>query len=222
MLERVLFWLRKNFGFSRKESKGFLFFLPILILFYAGPSLYKMFAFKTFPKAPSSENLDSLLSAGWQPKISDPTFNRADTVKVRSSSKSTGLKKIPFSEADSVVLQIVPGIGTALAGRVVKFRENLGGLHKKEQLLDVYGISPEVAERIWEYFEFDPAIFRKVNINLGSTNDLATHPYISYGQAKVLVAYREQHGPYTSPDDLVKVRIFTDEWIQSIAPYLEF
>ncbi|WP_268033761.1 hypothetical protein [Algoriphagus sp. PAP.12] len=33
----------------------------------------------------------------------------------------SSLKRIPFSEADSITLQIVPGIGPAMASRIIKY-----------------------------------------------------------------------------------------------------
>jgi DNA uptake protein ComE-like DNA-binding protein len=127
-----------------------------------------------------------------------------------------------FSDADSIVLQIVPGIGQTMAGRVVKFRENIGGLYSKDQLLEVYGMTPEVLEKVFDYFEFVPEIKNKILINQADVNTLAKHPYINYGSAKVIIAFREQHGPYQSADDLLKIKIFNQEWVDRLKPYLEF
>jgi DNA uptake protein ComE-like DNA-binding protein len=52
--------------------------------------------------------------------------------------------------------------------------------------------------------------------------ELAKHPYISYQEAKVLVAYRLQHGPYHQLDDLLRVKIFKADWVKKIGPYLDF
>ncbi|MCS5489752.1 ComEA family DNA-binding protein [Algoriphagus limi] len=134
----------------------------------------------------------------------------------------SGIKRIPFSEADSITLQIVPGIGPSLAGRIIKFEQALGGFFKPDQLLDVYGVKPEVANRVWEYFEFDGKIKSKVPINTIDVTELAKHPYVSYGQAKVLVAFRNQHGAFLGPEDLLKIKIFEKEWVDKLSPYLAF
>lgn len=148
-----------------------------------------------------------------------------DTIKkavLVSRQRNPGFNKLDFNEADSVVLQIVPGIGQTMASRIVKFRENLGGLHLKEQLLDVYGMTPELVEKLFDHFEFSPGVTRMIPINQVSVQDLAKHPYISYGAAKVIIAYREQHGAYRRPDDLLQIKIFNQEWVDRLAPYLEF
>lgn len=172
---------------------------------------------------------DSMVKAGWVPNLSWRQEGKenltADTTKKQSSpsrNRNVGFNKLPFSDADSVLLQVVPGIGPAMASRLVKFRENAGGLYEKEQLLDVYGMTPELMDRVFDYFVFSPGINRKLSINDSDVVTLATHPYINYGAAKVLVAYREQHGPYLNPEDLLKIKILNEEWVHRIAPYLEF
>ncbi|KEO74843.1 ComEA family DNA-binding protein [Anditalea andensis] len=149
-------------------------------------------------------------------------FDTLPDKKAYKRPSSPTLAKIPFSEADSIVLQIVPGIGGVMAGRIIKFRDNVGGLHQKSQLLDVYGVEEELVEKIFDHFTFEPGISRKININTSVLTDLSQHPYISYAQAKVIVAYRDQHGPFLNSDDLLKIKIFTPEWVNNIAPYLSF
>jgi len=36
------------------------------------------------------------------------------------------------------------------------------------------------------------------------------------------VKYRNQHGPYKSADDLLKIKILKPEVVTKISPYLEF
>lgn len=150
-------------------------------------------------------------------------FNPSDTVsKPKTVRKSDDLIKIDFAEADSIVLQIVPGIGTGLSGRIIKYREQLGGFHSQSQLGEIYGLKPETIEEIWNYFEFSPAISRRILINSVEMEELSAHPYISYGESKVLIAYRNQHGKFESIEDLKKIKIFKPEWVVKISPYISF
>ena len=152
-----------------------------------------------------------------------PTFNVQDTIiRSHSTKVSERILHLPFSETDSVLLQIVPGIGALTAGRIIKHRENLGGFTQIAQLNEVYGLKPEVIPVIWEYFDFDAAPIRKLFINEASIEELASHPYISYQESKVIVAYRLQHGPFKQFEDLLKIKIFKAEWVSKIGPYLNF
>lgn len=226
MGSNFFYWVKSYLGFSRKESKGFVLVIPFLVLFGALPLAIQFYKNQKSETAflHYQSQLDSLQGLGIKLILSPlPTFNPQDTVKIsRNQKQIEAINRIPFSEADSITLQIVPGIGQVTAGRIIKYRENLGGFHSKSQLEEVYGVKPETAEAVWEFFGFDSNIFRKININSEELKDLATHPYISYGEAKVLIAFRNQHGKFSSTEDLLKVKIFKSEWIQKIKPYLEF
>lgn len=228
MKNRFFYWLKIYFGFSNKESLGFVFLIPVLLVLGIVPMIIRHF------KTEASQDfhirylaqLDSLTSAGAD-LIPSPfqVFNPQDTLKNKSEKNAklhNNLNKIPFSEADSVILQIVPGIGQSTASRIIKFRENMGGLYNTSQLNDVYGLKPETADLIWDYFTFTPGITKKIQINQVSQEELSRHPYVSYAEAKVLIAYRTQHGRYELKDDLLKIRIFKPEWVERLAPYLDF
>lgn len=230
-MAKIYFFLKSYFGFSKRESRGFVLVIPALIVLYLIPLGFDWLVRKKNEKdyLAYSDKIDSLVLAGWIP--SDINYqnqsigSRSDTIKKASAyqkPKTPQLNKMSFSEADSIVLQIVPGIGQTMAGRIVKFRENIGGLHSKDQLLEVYGMTPEVLEKVFDYFEFEPGVKNKILINQADVNTLSKHPYINYGSAKVIVAFREQHGPYQSSSDLLKIKIFNEEWVERLNPYLEF
>ena len=226
MWQQLLFWLKRHFGFSSKEARGFLLVIPFLCLLVGASQVLAWAKNKNAEKLYQHylNQVDSLESAGVAFRTSPlPTFQKADTLWRPSSIKvSERIHRLPFSESDSVVLQIVPGIGALTAGRIIKYRENLGGLIQVEQLKEVYGLKPETLPLIWEYFDFDTVAPRKLAINLLSVEELAKHPYISYQEAKVLVAYRKQHGGYSHAQDLLNIRLFKEDWVLKIRPYLNF
>jgi competence protein ComEA len=231
MKAKILFFLKSYFGFSQRESRGLLLVFPAIFLLYLIPSVYNKFLHHQNKERYERyvEKADSLIQAGWKPyetvSFLSEIKSGQDTVRKAGQyqkARSPQFNKLDFSEADSIVLQIVPGIGQTMAARVVKFRENIGGLHDKEQLLDVYGMTPEVMERIFEYFDFKTQTIRKLQLNQLEASSLAKHPYLTYGAAKVIVAYRDQHGPYTQAEDLLKIKIFNEDWLERLKPYLEF
>jgi competence protein ComEA len=234
MRRKLFYFLKVYLGFSRRESRGFLLVFPVLLLLYMIPVIYNRILryaneedYKIY-----LEQVDQLLASGRfhpdsvrkqyiaqnRPRGQDTTHRMSVYVKPQEPA----LNLMGFSEADSIVLQVVPGIGEVLAGRIIKYRENLGGLHQEKQLLEVYGVTQEVADRVFEYFPLTSHISRKLKINELDAADLAKHPYINFGHAKVIVAYRKQHGDYREAKDLLKIKIFNEEWLGRLEPYLEF
>ncbi len=226
MRQRLFFWFKSHLGFSAKESRGFLLLIPFLLVLIGASQVLAWAKDRNANKLYQNylNQVDSLERAGVKLLISPlPTFNPEDTIRRTHSNKvAERILRLPFSEADSVVLQIVPGIGALTAGRIIKHRESLGGFILIAQLNEVYGLKPETIPIIWEYFDFDTVAPRQLDINTVPLEDLAKHPYISYQEAKVLVAYRLQHGPYLQLDDLLKIKIFKADWVNKIGPYLDF
>ncbi len=128
-----------------------------------------------------------------------------------------------LNTASAEALKEISGIGDVLSKRIVKFRNRLGGFLSEEQLHDVYGLKPEVVERLLLRFELQskPAIV-KININEASISELAALVYFDYKTAKRIVAYRTQVGNIVSFDELTKIEGFPSEKINRIALYLTF
>ncbi|WP_198675207.1 ComEA family DNA-binding protein [Pleomorphovibrio marinus] len=131
------------------------------------------------------------------------------------------LNTLGFHETDSLVLQVVSGVGPVIAGRIIKYRDNLGGFFSPSQMLEVYGVEESLAEKIYQTFPFEPVPLKKLKLNSVSLKELAAHPYVKYGEAKVILAYREQHGALQGVEDLLKIKIFNEEWLARLQPYLE-
>ncbi len=226
MRQQLFFWLKTHLGFSAKEARGFLLLIPCLVLLVGASQVLAWAKDRNAQKLYQHylDQVDSLEKAGVQLLASPlPTFNPSDTLRRSHSTKvSERIQRLPFSESDSVLLQIVPGIGALTAGRIIKHRENLGGFIQIDQLNEVYGLKPETISLIWDYFDFDPVSPRQLDLNLLAVEQLAKHPYISYQEAKVLVAYRMQHGPFLKAEDLLRIKIFKAEWVAKIGPYLNF
>jgi len=118
--------------------------------------------------------------------------------------------------------QRLPGIGEKRAQQIVNFRASLGGFLRVEQIGEMYGLPDSVFQRIRPMLELGAAELRKINLNAASAEDLDAHPYISAKQAKLIVAYREQHGTFGSVDDLTKIAVFSDgKWLEKVKPYLD-
>jgi competence ComEA-like helix-hairpin-helix protein len=61
---------------------------------------------------------------------------------------------------------------------------------------------------------------KKININTATVDELKVHPYIKYGLANPIVAYRNEHGSFLRVEDIKKVMAVTEEIYRKIEPYL--
>ena len=146
-----------------------------------------------------------------------PTEKR-ETTKPYPLKETYTLQKFDINTADTTQLKKLKGIGSAYASRIVKFRDALGGFHSLSQLDETYGIAPEAIAELKKYAVIETA-HKTIKIN---DVDNIKHPALKFAQAKAIIAYRNQHGAFSSLQDLNKIKLLNEETIQKIAPYLSF
>lgn len=122
--------------------------------------------------------------------------------------------------ADSFSLTLLPGIGAKRAGAICRYREKLGGFASFEQIAETYGLPDSVYEAILPYITLGNGPANKISINQATENTLKQHPYIGWKMAKIIIAYREQHGSFGSVDDLLKIYAVKKDWLDKVKPYL--
>ena len=141
--------------------------------------------------------------------------------KARNSLKPPLQIRFDLNNADTIQLQSIHGIGQRLALRIWKYRDALGGFMSQNQLYEVYKLDSIVVNRLINktFIEkgFEP---RRLNINTANQNELAAHPYLSHKMAGVIVAYRFQHGKFTSLEDLRNLPGFDSVTLTKLNPYL--
>lgn len=126
-----------------------------------------------------------------------------------------------LNTATAEELKTINGIGDKLSARIVKFRELLGGFLIDEQLYDVYGLSPEVAEKaLKRYKVLSPPHISKININTASATELAKLVYIPYKVGQRIVEYRAKVGTIKSYSELTQIEDFPSDKIDRIKLYL--
>jgi len=133
-------------------------------------------------------------------------------------------KNVSVSDLNSATkedLKSISGIGEKLSARIIKFRDRLGGFLVEEQLYDVYGLKPEVAQRaLKRYKVLNPPQIEKININTASVEMLTKLIYLQKDVAFNIVNYRDSKGSIDSFEELAKVENFPSEKIERIALYL--
>lgn len=134
--------------------------------------------------------------------------------------KPRNAKMTELNSADTTDLKQLRGIGSGYAKRIVKYREQLGGFCRKEQLLEIYGFSQELYEKVAPNVIIDAENVRKINLNTATLDQLKRHPYLDYYQAKAIVKYREVGNRFTVVSDLLKVNLIYDDTFEKLKPYL--
>ncbi|MDR1746240.1 MAG: helix-hairpin-helix domain-containing protein [Tannerella sp.] len=129
---------------------------------------------------------------------------------------------VEINDADTAELKKIPGIGSAFARRIVKYRDMLGGFYSVEQLKEVYGIDEEKYAQLSPWFKADGSHLRTLSVNTLSRDSLSKHPYINYRQAKAIEQLRKQKKRLTGWENLQLLDEFTEADKQRILPYLSF
>ncbi|QQR87437.1 MAG: helix-hairpin-helix domain-containing protein [Flavobacteriales bacterium] len=131
---------------------------------------------------------------------------------------------VELNAADSAALTALPGIGPSFARGIIKYRNQLGGYVSIEQLNEVFVLrdKPDAVQKIAGLLRVDAVLARKLNVNAATAEEFTGHPYLwkKWSIAKAIVAYRTQHGPYTTVEDIKKCLLVDDELFQKLSPYL--
>ena len=125
---------------------------------------------------------------------------------------------VDVNSADTAELKKIPGIGSGIAGGIVRYRERLGGFYALSQLEEVKHVAPELLE----WFKLENDSIRKLEINKASLDKLRAHPYLTFYQAKVIVEHRRKKGQIKSLSQLALYEEFTEKDLERLSAYVSF
>ena len=169
---------------------------------------------------------DSLL------KAISPYFKFPDWVNNKKSNfqsfaktdfrKPEKISIIDINQATKEDLMKVNGIGDKISDRILEQKQKYGAFVSMEQMNDIWGLSPEVVEKLKVSFMVSTtANCKKINVNNASIKELSQFPFFKYQLAKDIVTYRSMNGDIRI-EDLSKIKGFPVDKIKIIALYLEF
>ncbi|WP_303310378.1 ComEA family DNA-binding protein [Hymenobacter sp. BT730] len=145
------------------------------------------------------------------------------TTASRFPRKPRNLAPFDLNAADTTQLQQIRGVGRRLAARVVAYRERLGGFVREEQLGEIFNLAPDLVDSLRKYtFVKEGYVPASLYINQADLAELRDHPYVGARLGRVLISYREQHGPFRQPEDLRPIRILDAATLEKLRPYLRF
>jgi DNA uptake protein ComE-like DNA-binding protein len=131
-------------------------------------------------------------------------------------------ERTELNNADSTKLDALPGIGSVLSARIVKYRKLLGGFVSVEQLKEVYGMPESTFLLVRDRVYADTSLIRYININDLSFNKLTKHPYLDKYDFLAIVKYRDLKGRVSSIEELTDNKVLSENKAKKISPYLKF
>lgn len=123
--------------------------------------------------------------------------------------------------SDSATLHKVYGIGPFYSGKIVSYRNELGGYHNKNQLLEIWHFSDSLLQALDSSLLMTKVELKRLNINTSAAKDLKKHPYINWNIANSIVNFRNQHGSYQKIEDIKQSALIDDSVYLKISPYLK-
>jgi len=152
-----------------------------------------------------------------------PPFASGDAAPGKFPRKPRNLQPFDLNTADTTQLMQIRGIGAGRAKWVVRYRNQLGGYLREEQLDEVFVLrdAPDLRDSLKKYTFVAPGFAPQlVNVNTASFDELYLHPYIRKGLARLIVAYRSQHGPFKTVEELKKIPVLKAEDWEKMRPYV--
>ena len=127
---------------------------------------------------------------------------------------------INLNTADTTEFMKIYGVGAFYAKQIIRFREKLGGFFKKEQLLEVWKMTPEAYEKIKDHVFISEKDVKRININSVTIEELKVHPYLKWNQANSIVKMRIQRNGFKNIEELKESVLIDSETYEKLFPYL--
>jgi competence ComEA-like helix-hairpin-helix protein len=226
MKTKLMYFLRFTLAYTHAEIKGLIVLLGMMVIYAL---LYIGYEWR--------EN--EVAKLDFQPVVWEANY-KAISPKVFASRKSGGYKSgvrrkwvdyksgghrkiqaIDINTADSAAWVALNGIGPGFAKRIMTYREKLGGFYQVDQLKEVYGLDSLWVKENKALLKVGAGVYRFLAINQVEWKDFK-HPYLPYGQSKVVLAYRKQHGVLKDFEALEKIQLLDLVAWKRLKPYLSF
>jgi len=208
-------FFRNWFGYSRSERRSTFILLNIIVIItgirYVFP--FHEISLKEIPL----ELIEIKPDSAWQ-----QVGNRANSEQKQVKTYYVKKNLLNLNNCDSSSLEALPGIGPVLSGRIIKYRNILGGYVRSEQLREVYGLTEETFDMISPRVFADSLEVRKIMINEADFKVLIRHPYFKRNEVSAILKYRELKGKITDIRDMTENKLISPETARKIGAYLDF
>lgn len=149
--------------------------------------------------------------------VAQPATQRQDSYGYTSYKLKPG-QTIDLNQADSASFQRIPGIGPYYAGKIIRYRNRLGGFVSLSQIKEVHGVPDDIGQ----WLKLSKTETTKLKINKAEFKQLLRHPYFSYEQVVAVFNYRKVYGNIHNISELANYAAFTQSDFARLAPYLDY
>jgi len=206
--------------------KGGFFSTPeeIMKLYGMDSSLFKqLLPFMKIKKVPLTVQNKNFTN---NEKIVDNRWNIDSLLAPINSEQSRFQKKsfvpnfiIEINSADTTEWMLLKGIGPVLSKRIINYKNRLGGFASYYQLLEVYGIQPDVVENNKNFMIVDTTLIVPLNINTASISKLREHPYLDFYKAQSIIEKRKVKN-FTNIEEVLALENFSEVNWEILKHYL--
>ena len=205
MAKRIINYRTKGGQFRKKEDLQRIYDFPA--------DLYtKLEPYITLPEKPVKAEFTS---------FTKPEVNLGvKTITTVTNKESFKTVAFDLNRADTNDLKKLKGIGSKLSARIIKYRDMVGGFYSENQIKEVFGLDSIVVDEILKFGTIKNPSLKKIKINEVTVEDFK-HYYIRPYIAKSVIAYRLQHGNFTSKKDFEPIKLLDSKTLDKIFPYFE-
>lgn len=128
--------------------------------------------------------------------------------------------RVNVNTANATELESLPGVGPAIAKRIIDYRNQHGNFSSPEDLINVRGIGKSKLAQILPHVtamntgtrvtqsqsQSSSSSSGLIDINRASQKELERLPGVGPATAKRIIDYRNQHGRFTKAEDLMNIR----------------
>ncbi len=127
---------------------------------------------------------------------------------------------INLNTADTTEFMKIYGIGAFYAKQIIRYREKLGGYLTKEQLFEVWKMTPEAYDKIKDHVFISEKDVKRININSVTIEELKVHPYLKWNQANSIIKMRIQRNGFKNIEEIKESVLIDSETYEKLFPYL--
>lgn len=148
MANRLTDYLRRYFGFTSTEIRGFLVLIPLIILFLFVPEIFKRYLRS---HSEDSTSQDAAILEKWKQEISAKLEQREKEALKKEENIIQSFDPNTISREQWLAL----GFRESVADRIEKYLSKGGRFRESEDVMKIYGINSELLLTYYDHMVFE-------------------------------------------------------------------